>query len=136
MKVEKMDDLLDTYNDYKRLADFFKDLSYEQKAEEVLQEMRRRRAWGQSIIRLSSIFGGASKCIFRYNERINRNKVIQYGNEEEGRMVRNDCASEMEWYKHWVVIKNRMGNTEKLLHQLRMEKGVTVNGEQRRWNEL
>ena len=44
MKVEKMDDLLDTYNDYKRLADFFKDLSYEQKAEEVLQEMRRRRA--------------------------------------------------------------------------------------------
>ena len=29
-----------------------------------------------------------------------------------------------------------MGNTEKLLHQLRMEKGVTVNGEQRRWNEL
>lgn len=39
-----MDDLLDTYNDYKRLADFFKDLSYEQKAEEVLQEMRRRRA--------------------------------------------------------------------------------------------
>ena len=44
MKVEKMDDLLDTYNDYKRLADFFKDLSYEQKAEEVLQEMRRCRA--------------------------------------------------------------------------------------------
>ncbi|CAM4005220.1 histidinol dehydrogenase [Bacillus mobilis] len=44
MKVEKMDDLLDTYNDYKRLADFFKDLSYEQKAEEVLQEMKRRRA--------------------------------------------------------------------------------------------
>ena len=44
MKTEKMDDLLDTYNDYKRLADFFKDLSYEQKAEEVLQEMRRRRA--------------------------------------------------------------------------------------------
>ena len=39
-----MDDLLDMYNDYKRLADFFKDLSYEQKAEEVLQEMRRRRA--------------------------------------------------------------------------------------------
>ena len=31
MKTEKMDDLLDTYNDYKRLADFFKDLSYEQK---------------------------------------------------------------------------------------------------------
>ncbi len=28
MKTEKMDDLLDTYNDYKRLADFFKDLSY------------------------------------------------------------------------------------------------------------
>lgn len=27
-----MDDLLDTYNDYKRLADFFKDLSYEQKS--------------------------------------------------------------------------------------------------------
>lgn len=25
---------------------------------------------------------------------------------------------------------------KKLLHQLRMEKGVTVNGEQRRWNEL
>ena len=44
MKGEKIDDLLDTYNDYKRLADFFKDLSYEQKAEEVLQEMRRRRA--------------------------------------------------------------------------------------------
>ncbi|OAK46959.1 hypothetical protein [Bacillus wiedmannii] len=44
MKVEKIDDLLDTYNDYKRLADFFKDLSYEQKAEEVLQEMKRRRA--------------------------------------------------------------------------------------------
>ena len=45
-------------------------------------------------------FDSASNCIFRYNERINRNKVIQYGNEEEGRMVRNDCASEMEWYKH------------------------------------
>ncbi|MED3126312.1 histidinol dehydrogenase [Bacillus wiedmannii] len=44
MKVEKIDDLLDTYNDYKRLADFFKDLSYEQKAEEILQEMKRRRA--------------------------------------------------------------------------------------------
>ncbi|CAM4076618.1 histidinol dehydrogenase [Bacillus cereus] len=44
MKVEKIDDLLDTYNDYKRLADFFKDLSYEQKAEEVLQEMKRIRA--------------------------------------------------------------------------------------------
>ncbi|HDR6315969.1 TPA: RluA family pseudouridine synthase [Bacillus thuringiensis] len=25
---------------------------------------------------------------------------------------------------------------KKLLHQLRMEKGITVNGEQRRWNEL
>ncbi|PGD56307.1 histidinol dehydrogenase [Bacillus toyonensis] len=44
MKGEKIDDLLDTYNDYKRLADFFKDLSYEQKAEEVLQEMKRLRA--------------------------------------------------------------------------------------------
>ncbi len=44
MKVEKIDDLLDTYNDYKRLADFFKDLSYQQKAEEVLQEMKRCRA--------------------------------------------------------------------------------------------
>ncbi|CGF97950.1 Uncharacterised protein [Streptococcus pneumoniae] len=44
MKIEKMDDLLDTYNDYKRLADFFKDLSYEQKAEEVLLEMKRLRA--------------------------------------------------------------------------------------------
>lgn len=44
MKVGKMDDLLDTYNDYKRLADFFKDLSYEQKAEEVLQEMKKCRA--------------------------------------------------------------------------------------------
>ncbi|MFD6506898.1 MULTISPECIES: histidinol dehydrogenase [unclassified Bacillus (in: firmicutes)] len=44
MKVEKIDDLLDTYNDYKKLADFFKDLSYEQKAEEVLQEMKRLRA--------------------------------------------------------------------------------------------
>jgi len=44
MKTEKMDDLLDTYNDYKRLADFFKDLSYEQKAEEVLLEMKRLRA--------------------------------------------------------------------------------------------
>ncbi|PGM66603.1 histidinol dehydrogenase [Bacillus cereus] len=44
MKGEKIDDLLDTYNDYKRLADFFKDLSYEQKAEEVLQEMKRIRA--------------------------------------------------------------------------------------------
>jgi hypothetical protein len=44
MKIEKMDDLLDAYNDYKRLADFFKDLSYEQKAEEVLQEMKRIRA--------------------------------------------------------------------------------------------
>ncbi|WP_242212713.1 histidinol dehydrogenase [Bacillus cereus group sp. BfR-BA-01383] len=44
IKVEKMDDLLDTYNDYKRLADFFKDLSYEQKAEELLQEMKRLRA--------------------------------------------------------------------------------------------
>lgn len=32
MKIEKMDDLLDAYNDYKRLADFFKDLSYEQKS--------------------------------------------------------------------------------------------------------
>lgn len=44
MKGEKIDELLDTYNDYKRLADFFKDLSYEQKAEEVLQEMKRLRA--------------------------------------------------------------------------------------------
>ncbi|HHT7237738.1 MULTISPECIES: histidinol dehydrogenase [Bacillus] len=44
MKREKIDDLLDTYNDYKRLADFFKDLLYEQKAEEVLQEMKRLRA--------------------------------------------------------------------------------------------
>ncbi|MED0990641.1 histidinol dehydrogenase [Bacillus nitratireducens] len=44
MKDEKIDDLLDTYNDYKRLADFFKDLSYEQKAEAVLQEMKRIRA--------------------------------------------------------------------------------------------
>ncbi|KXY28426.1 MULTISPECIES: hypothetical protein [Bacillus cereus group] len=44
MKGEKIDDLLDTYNDYKRLADFFKDLLYEQKAEEVLQEMKRLRA--------------------------------------------------------------------------------------------
>ena len=30
-----MDDLLDMYNDYKRLADFFKDLSYEQKGRSV-----------------------------------------------------------------------------------------------------
>ncbi|WP_433771375.1 histidinol dehydrogenase [Bacillus wiedmannii] len=44
IKFEKMDDLLDAYNDYKRLADFFKDLSYEQKAEEVLREMKRLRA--------------------------------------------------------------------------------------------
>ncbi|MEK7017589.1 histidinol dehydrogenase [Bacillus sp. FSL R9-9410] len=44
MKGEKIDDLLDTYNDYKRLADFFKDLLYEQKAEEVLQEMKKLRA--------------------------------------------------------------------------------------------
>ncbi|HDR5350687.1 TPA: histidinol dehydrogenase [Bacillus thuringiensis] len=44
MKIEKMDDLLDAYNDYKRLADFFKDLLYEQKAEEVLLEMKRLRA--------------------------------------------------------------------------------------------
>ncbi|HDR3888010.1 TPA: histidinol dehydrogenase [Bacillus cereus] len=44
MKGEKIDDLLDTYNDYKRLAGFFKDLLYEQKAEEVLQEMKRLRA--------------------------------------------------------------------------------------------
>ena len=44
MKIEKIDDLLDAYNDYKRLADFFKDLSYEQKAEEVLLEMKRLRA--------------------------------------------------------------------------------------------
>ncbi|EEL88862.1 histidinol dehydrogenase [Bacillus cereus] len=44
IKGEKIDDLLDTYNDYKRLADFFKDLSYEQKAEAVLQEMKRIRA--------------------------------------------------------------------------------------------
>ncbi|MFI8674788.1 histidinol dehydrogenase [Bacillus thuringiensis] len=44
MKIERMDDLLDAYNDYKRLADFFKDLSYEHKAEEVLLEMKRLRA--------------------------------------------------------------------------------------------
>lgn len=44
MQFEKIDDLLDAYNDYKRLADFFKDLSYEQKAEEVLREMKRLRA--------------------------------------------------------------------------------------------
>ncbi|MED2030637.1 histidinol dehydrogenase [Bacillus thuringiensis] len=44
MKIERMDNLLDAYNDYKRLADFFKDLSYEQKAEEVLLEMKRLRA--------------------------------------------------------------------------------------------
>ncbi|MEN1935627.1 histidinol dehydrogenase [Paenibacillus sp. 102] len=41
---ETIDDLLDAYNDYKRLADFFKDLSYEQKAEEMLQEMKKLRA--------------------------------------------------------------------------------------------
>ncbi|MDM5153921.1 histidinol dehydrogenase [Bacillus sp. DX1.1] len=41
---EAIDELLDAYNDYKRLADFFKDLSYEQKAEEMLQEMKRLRA--------------------------------------------------------------------------------------------
>ncbi|MDM5187587.1 histidinol dehydrogenase [Bacillus sp. DX4.1] len=41
---ETIDELLDAYNDYKRLADFFKDLSYEQKAEEMLQEMKRLRA--------------------------------------------------------------------------------------------
>ncbi|AAP08275.1 hypothetical protein [Bacillus cereus] len=44
MKIEKMDDLLDAYNDYKRLADFFKDLLYVQKVEEVLLEMKRLRA--------------------------------------------------------------------------------------------
>ncbi|KFN01406.1 histidinol dehydrogenase [Bacillus clarus] len=44
VKCETMDNLLDTYNDYKRLADFFKDLSYEQKAEEILREMKRLRA--------------------------------------------------------------------------------------------
>ncbi|MBY0595675.1 hypothetical protein [Bacillus bingmayongensis] len=43
-KEETIDDLLDAYNDYKRLADFFKDLSYEQKAEETLQEIKKLRA--------------------------------------------------------------------------------------------
>ncbi|WP_459500916.1 histidinol dehydrogenase [Bacillus sp. C1] len=43
-KEETIDDLLDAYNDYKRLADFFKDLSYEQKAKEMLQEMKRLHA--------------------------------------------------------------------------------------------
>ncbi|MGH0591688.1 RluA family pseudouridine synthase [Bacillus pretiosus] len=34
------------------------------------------------------------------------------------------------------LLKIEWGIPKKLLHQLRMEKGVTVNGEQRRWNEL
>ncbi|MEB9814319.1 RluA family pseudouridine synthase, partial [Bacillus cereus] len=34
------------------------------------------------------------------------------------------------------VLKVEWEIPKKLLHQLRMEKGVTVNGEQRRWNEL
>lgn len=50
IKVEKMDDLLDTYNDYKRLADFFKDLSYEQKAEELLREMKDLEREGDSLL--------------------------------------------------------------------------------------
>ncbi|MEI4830267.1 histidinol dehydrogenase [Bacillus sp. FJAT-53711] len=41
---ESIDQLLDAYNDYKRLAEFFKDLSYERKAEEMLQEMKKLRA--------------------------------------------------------------------------------------------
>lgn len=43
-KKETIDDLLDAYNDYKRLADFFKDLSYDQKAEEMLREMKKLHA--------------------------------------------------------------------------------------------
>lgn len=39
-----IDQLLDAYNDYKRLAEFFQDLSYERKAEEMLQEIKRLRA--------------------------------------------------------------------------------------------
>ncbi|WP_020061790.1 hypothetical protein [Bacillus sp. 123MFChir2] len=39
-----IDQLLDAYNDYKRLAEFFKDLSYERKAEEMLLEMKRIHA--------------------------------------------------------------------------------------------
>ncbi|MCP8968474.1 histidinol dehydrogenase [Ectobacillus ponti] len=36
----RIDELLDAYNDYKRLAALFNDLSYETKAEEVLGKMR------------------------------------------------------------------------------------------------
>ncbi|MFD3447466.1 hypothetical protein ACFDTO_23015 [Microbacteriaceae bacterium 4G12] len=38
---EQMDQLLDAYNDYKRLASFFRDVSYEMKAEEVLGKMKK-----------------------------------------------------------------------------------------------
>ncbi|ENQ3104894.1 hypothetical protein SAMN04488168_10228 [Bacillus sp. 491mf] len=39
-----IDQLLDAYNDYKRLAEFFQDLSYERKADEMLQEIKKLRA--------------------------------------------------------------------------------------------
>ncbi|MFX3623057.1 MAG: histidinol dehydrogenase [Ectobacillus sp.] len=37
---EQIDTLLDAYNDYKRLASFFNDLSYELKAEEMLGKIK------------------------------------------------------------------------------------------------
>ncbi|WP_369900534.1 histidinol dehydrogenase [Bacillus manliponensis] len=39
-----IDELLDAYNDYKRLAEFFNDLSYERKAEAMLAEMKKLQA--------------------------------------------------------------------------------------------
>lgn len=43
-KQGTIDELLDAYNDYKRLAEFFNDLSYERKAEAMLEEMKKLRA--------------------------------------------------------------------------------------------
>ncbi|WP_028399399.1 hypothetical protein [Ectobacillus panaciterrae] len=40
---EQIDSLLDAYNDYRRLASFFNDLSYEIKAEEMLGKMKEVR---------------------------------------------------------------------------------------------
>ncbi|UOY92602.1 histidinol dehydrogenase [Ectobacillus sp. JY-23] len=37
---QQMDLLLDAYNDYRKLASFFNDLSYEMKAEEILGKMK------------------------------------------------------------------------------------------------
>lgn len=51
-------------------------------------------------------------------------------------MVRNYSSATWNGISIESLLKMEWEVPKKLLHQLRMEKGVTVNGEQRRWNEL